>query len=348
MRVYTALLLVILLAVGAAVAAQSRALSEVFARDVPYAALGVLLGGLAWRILWWARSPVPFRIPTTCGQAQWCDWIRPNRIDNPQGPLAVAGRLALELLLFRSLFRNTSSELCPGPRLVHSPNRRLWLASLVFHYSLLVIVLRHLRLFTEPVPGVLIALTKLDSFLEVGLPPLTLTSMTLLFATMYLLMRRVVSLRLRILSRVGDYFPLLLILAVGTTGLVLRHWVRSDVVSVKELCLSLVAFKPVSPARLPWLLFTHLALVCTLLCYLPFSKLVHMGCVLLSPTRNLANNSRRVRHNNPWAEPAKLHSYQAYEDMFRDKMLKAGIPVDTATMPPPAGSASPEPEKVWR
>ena len=117
-------------------------------------------------------------------------------------------------------------------------------------------------------------------------------------------------------------------LAVGITGLVLRHWVRSDLVSVKELCLSLVAFKPVSPARLHWLLFTHLALVCTLLCYLPFSKLVHLGGVFMSPTRNMANNNRAVRHVNPWNHPVKVHSYEEYEDEFRDKLKASGYALE--------------------
>jgi hypothetical protein len=48
----------------------------------------------------------------------------------------------------------------------------------------------------------------------------------------------------------------------------------------------------------------------------------------LSPTRNLASNNRRVRHINPWASPANLHSYAAYEDEFRAKMIQAGIPVE--------------------
>ena len=33
--------------------------------------------------------------------------------------------------------------------------------------------------------------------------------------------------------------------------------------------------------------------------YFPFSKLMHMAGVFLSPTRNLANNNRMVRHVNP-------------------------------------------------
>jgi hypothetical protein len=55
---------------------------------------------------------------------------------------------------------------------------------------------------------------------------------------------------------------------------------------------------------------------------------MHIGGVFLSPTRNLANNNRMVRHINPWNAPVKVHTYEEYEDDFRDKMKAAGIPVE--------------------
>ena len=67
---------------------------------------------------------------------------------------------------------------------------------------------------------------------------------------------------------------------------------------------------------------------CTLLAYFPFSKLMHMAGVFLSPTRNLSNDSRIVRHVNPWNYPVKVHTYEEYEDEFRDKMIEAGLPVE--------------------
>jgi hypothetical protein len=53
-----------------------------------------------------------------------------------------------------------------------------------------------------------------------------------------------------------------------------------------------------------------------------------MAGVFLSPTRNLANSNRRVRHVNPWDYPVKVHAYEEYEDDLRDKMKAAGIPVE--------------------
>jgi hypothetical protein len=54
-----------------------------------------------------------------------------------------------------------------------------------------------------------------------------------------------------------------------------------------------------------------------------------MGGIFLSPTRNLPNNSRAMRHVNPW-NPAemKFRTYAQYEDDYREKMKKAGIPVE--------------------
>jgi hypothetical protein len=73
----------------------------------------------------------------------------------------------------------------------------------------------------------------------------------------------------------------------------------------------------------------HLLLVSALAAYFPFSKLMHMGGVFLSPTRNLANNNRSQRHVNPWNYPVKTHSYAEWEDEFRDKLKAADLPLET-------------------
>jgi nitrate reductase gamma subunit len=99
---------------------------------------------------------------------------------------------------------------------------------------------------------------------------------------------------------------------------------------VKVLAMSLVGFNP-DPAilgKIGSIFFIHLFLLCVLLAYFPFSKLVHMGGVFMSPTRNLANNSRMKRHINPWNYPVHVHTYAEYEDDFREKMKKAGLPVE--------------------
>ena len=55
--------------------------------------------------------------------------------------------------------------------------------------------------------------------------------------------------------------------------------------------------------------------------------------ITLSPTRNLKNNSRAVRHVNPWNPRILPHSYAGYEDEFREFMVDAGIPVEKELAP---------------
>ena len=70
------------------------------------------------------------------------------------------------------------------------------------------------------------------------------------------------------------------------------------------------------------------ALVCALLAYFPFSKLMHAPGVFFSPTRNLPANARAVRHVNPWNAPVKLHTYEEWEDENRDFMRAAELPLE--------------------
>ena len=74
---------------------------------LPLFAAAVFICGFVRRVVGWAKSPVPFAIPTTGGQEKSLSWIRPNRLDTPMSTAGVVGRMLLEVLLFRSLFRNT-------------------------------------------------------------------------------------------------------------------------------------------------------------------------------------------------------------------------------------------------
>jgi nitrate reductase gamma subunit len=115
-----------------------------------------------------------------------------------------------------------------------------------------------------------------------------------------------------------------------------------DVVTIKMLTHGLATFQPLVPETVGGLFFVHLFLVSVLLAYFPFSKLMHLGGVFMSPTRNLANNSRMVRHINPWNDPSiKPHSYAGYEDDFREFMVEAGLPVEKELPPAPAEEEAP-------
>ena len=322
---FFAVIILVLLAFGGVQAAN---LQYLFGVIIPYAALVTFIVGIFYRVIKWGRSPVPFRIPTTAGQEKSLPWIKQNKIDNPSSFLGVIVRMALEVLLFRSLFRNTKIDLRDGPRLAYGSTKWLWAAGLAFHWTFFIIVLRHLRLFTEPILFFVPLIESLDAFFQVGVPLLYITDIVFLIAVTYLFFRRVLIPQVRYISLAADYFPLFLILGIGVSGVLMRYFFKVNVIGVKELTMGLVTFNPVVPEGIGVIFYIHLFLVSTLLIYFPFSKLMHMAGVFLSPTRNLANNNRERRHINPWDYPVKVHTYDHYEDDFREKMKAAGLPVE--------------------
>lgn len=303
-------------------------LRYLFGVIIPYAAFFAFLVGVVYRVMQWARVPVPFRIPTTAGQGKSFDWVKQNTIDNPSTSIGVIIRMAFEVLLFRSLFRNTKAELRDGPQLSYGSTKWLWMAGLAFHYTFLLILIRHLRLFLEPVPLPITIVEALDGFFQVGAPVLYITDLIFIGAVTFLFLRRIIIPQVRYISLAADYFPLFLIGAIGVTGVLMRYFLKTDVVGIKELTMGLLTFSPVIPQTIGTIFYIHLFLVSALLAYFPMSKLMHMAGVFLSPTRNLANNNRAVMHVNPWNYPVKVHTYAEYEDDFRDKMKAAGLPVE--------------------
>ena len=298
---------------------------------LPYIAVLWFLCGVIWRVMKWAKSPVPFRIPTTCGQQQSLPWIKQNKIDNPSTTTGVIIRMFFEIFLFRSLFRNTKAEIKDGDKISYEWEIFLWVGALAFHYSFLTVLIRHFRFVFEPIPFFVKMIEVLDGFFQIGLPIVLISGFVLLGAVLFLLSRRILNPQVKYISLAADYFPLLLIIGIAASGLWMRYIERVDVTVVKQITMGIVSFNPVSAEILSAAsstFYMHLFFVCTLLFYFPMSKLMHAAGVFLSPTRNLANNSRMVRHINPWNPEVKVHSYESYENDFREKMIEAGIPVD--------------------
>ncbi len=310
-----------------AYAGSAAGLESLFGIYIPYAAVAIFLLGFILRVLKWAKSPVPFRIPTTCGQQKSLSWIKHNKIDNPSTSLGVVARLFFEIVTFRSLFRNTKSDIRDG-KISYEWEKWLWIAALAFHYAFLTVIIRHMRFFLEPVPACLQFLELLDGFFQVGLPIVMISGVVLLAAAFYLFSRRVLIPQVKYISLAADYFPLFLIIAIAGTGIYMRYFLRVDIVAIKDLTMSLVVMKPAVPEGVSPTLYVHLFLVSSLLAYFPFSKLMHMGGVFLSPTRNMANNSRIKRHVNPWNPDLEFVTYEKYENEFREKMIEAGLPVE--------------------
>jgi len=330
MAVFYSLILVLLLSVLGYFGGSAAGLRTIFGVWIPFVAIAVFLLGIVYRIVRWARVPVPFRIPATCGQQRSLPWIKASRLDNPSSATGTIARMLLEVLLFRSLFRNTKAELREGPKLIFGENKFLWLGAMAFHWSFLFILLRHLRFFLEPVPGFVLIAQELDGFFQIGTPILYATNIVILAALVYLLWRRIADSQVRYISLFADYFALFLLVGLALSGVIMRYFVKTDLMGVKELALGLVTLSPVVPAGLGPIFFLHLFLLSVLIAYFPFSKLMHMGGVFLSPTRNLANNNRMRRHINPWNAPVKVHTYEEWEEEFKDKIKAAGLPLERA------------------
>ena len=317
------------LALVALVAAEAGGLHFLVGVIVPGVAFAVFVVGIVYRVVRWGRSAVPFRIPTTCGQEKSLPWIRREELDNPSGSWGVLGRMALEVVAFRSLFRNHVVEVDRGREKVsYIGSKYLWAAAMVFHWSMLLIVLRHFRFFVDPVPVWVGFLQRWDGFFQVGVPVIYLTTVAFIAALAYLLLRRMADPKVRYISLPSDYFALYLLLGIGASGILMRHLEKVDIVQVKAAIAGWASLQAVTPSGVGVWYFVHVFLVSVLLVYLPFSKLLHMPGVFLSPTRNLANSNRRVRHVNPWNPPIAGHTYAEWEEEFHDKLVAAGYPLE--------------------
>lgn len=329
MKALYSLFLVFALAAFALLGAGALGMEKAFGLYIPFLAVALFVVGFCARVVGWGKSAVPFCIPTTCGQQESLPWIKQSKIENPSTTGGVVMRMILEILLFRSLFRNTKVDLHEGTRVTYSSSKWLWLGALAFHYTFLVIVVRHMRFFAEPVPALVAGIDALDSMLQIGAPTLYLSSLVFVAALLYLFVRRMVVPQVRYISQVQDYFPLFLILGIALSGIFMRYFAKVDIISVKQLTMGLVTFSWTIPDGIGVMFYIHMFLVSVLLAYFPLSKLMHMGGIFLSPTRNMNCASRKFRHVNPWTfEHVHYHTYEEYEDEFREKMEEKGIPVD--------------------
>ncbi|MCP4685259.1 MAG: menaquinol oxidoreductase [bacterium] len=328
MNALISLVAVLILVLLAYVGAELAGWRFLFGVVLPYVGIATFLVGVVYRVIKWARSPVPFRIPTTCGQQKSHSWIKNDNLESPHNIWGVLGRMALEILFFRSLFRNSRAEVKEGPKIVYGPDKWLWAGSLAFHWSFLIIFVRHFKYFAEPVPSWVLGIQNLDGFFQVGLPIILATDAVIVLALSFLFFRRVLDPKLRYISLPADYFALFLLMGVTFSGILMRYFTKTDITSVKMLGTGLLSFSPVVPEGIGVMFFIHLFMVTILLAYFPFSKLMHFAGVFMSPTRNLANNNRMARHVNPWDYPVKVHTYEEYEDEFRDVMKAAGLPVE--------------------
>ncbi len=154
-------------------------------------------------------------------------------------------------------------------------DKLLWVGAWVFHFALAAVLFRHIRYFTYPVPGVVLYLETVALFFGV------------LFgaAILFLFWRRLALPRTLYISNVPDYFVLALLGLIAGTGLLVSYWLHVSIVDVKGFILGLMTFRPVAIPHHP-LFLLHLFFVLLLMIYFPFSKLLHAGGVIFSPSRH--------------------------------------------------------------
>jgi nitrate reductase gamma subunit len=225
-----------------------------------YAAFLLCVAGLAYKIADYARTPAPLKIPTTPA---------------PTTSGGVVLRMLREVTLFESLFK---------------ANLWIWLFGFMFHVALALVLLRHLRYFTEPV-----------WFWVIWIQPFGIYGGLAMVAGLAALWgRRFLVERIRYISTVSDHLMLALLIGVGISGLSMKFVVHTDIISVKEFFLGLMRFD-LQPLPVQPLLFVHLTLVALLIAIFPYSKLLHAPGLFFSPGRNQADDSRERRHLAPWA-----------------------------------------------
>ena len=226
-----------------------------------YVATLVFVVGVSLKIRSYAQTPAPLKIP-----------IGPS----PMTSTGVGWRMAREVVFFESLFKSS---------------KWTWIFGWTFHAALLLVVLRHLRYFQEPVwlPVVLIQ--------PFGL----YAGFAFAAALGGLWARRWLVDRVRYISTPSDHLMLALLLAIGLTGLAMRFVLPTDIVAVKVFMLGLMRFDW-QPLPSDPVLLVHLALVALLMIIFPISKLLHAPALFFSPTLNQVDNARELRHVAAWTE----------------------------------------------
>jgi nitrate reductase gamma subunit len=225
-----------------------------------YLATLLLVVGLVYKIFDYSRTPAPLKIPTTPA---------------PTTQKGVVYRMAKEVVLFESLFKS---------------NKWIWVFGWLFHFGMLLVLIRHLRYFITPIPEWLVFIQPFGKY----------ASIMMVVGLLGLLARRFVVDRVRYISTPSDYLMLVLLIGIGITGMLTTFVVHTDIVALKQFFMGLMFFD-LQPVPQDPIILAHLAMVALLMVIFPISKLLHAPGLFFSPTRNQADNPREHRHVAAWA-----------------------------------------------
>lgn len=210
---------------------------------LPYLTILVFLGGMIYRFYVWFKTP------------------QPGKMTLFPAPSSTAGGVISEFFFFPSLFRG---------------DKVLWVFSWVFHVTLALVFLGHIRVFTGLIDSILMSMGMSDEGINWMSGTLGGAAGIVLLATgILLLIRRLVLNRVREISGVPDFFALLLIVAIIVTGDLMRFGAHFDLEQTRAWAWSLLTFSPVVPKSAMFQI--HVLLAVLLIMYIPFSKIMHLG-----------------------------------------------------------------------
>ena len=232
-------------------------------------ATAVIILGLALKIRQYWVTPAPLKIPTTPA---------------PTTQTGVVFRMAREVVVFESLFKS---------------NKWIWLFGWMFHFSLFLVLARHLRYFQEQPWFLVDVIQPFGKYAAFGM----------VIGLLGLFVRRIVVDRVRYISAPSDYLMLIMLFFIGFSGLMMQFVVGTDIIAVKQFFLSWMGFS-IAELSLNTPLVIHLSLVALLMIIFPFSKLLHAPGVFFSPTRNQVDNPREQRHISDWAKKLETDNNQ--------------------------------------
>ncbi|MBW2528911.1 MAG: respiratory nitrate reductase subunit gamma [Deltaproteobacteria bacterium] len=216
---------------------------------LPYLAVCVFVIGMAYRFHGWYSAKQPGKM----------------KLFTSQNTTTFKGVLA-ETFLFPSLFKG---------------DRSLWAMSWLFHVTLALVFLGHLRVVAGFIDATLVsmgmsaeAIGQMSSTVGGGAGVVLVLTGALLF------IRRLTIPRVREISGVPDFFALLLVLAIIVTGNAMRFGSHIDLAMTREWVASLLVLSPKVPQHDVFLL--HALLGFLLFMYIPFSKILHFGGIFFT------------------------------------------------------------------
>lgn len=218
---------------------------------MPYITLLAFLLGMSYRFYIWSSVPQPGKM---------------TLFPAPSGSAGTFRAVVQESLLFPGLFKG---------------DRVLWVFAWLFHASLALIIVGHLRVFTgffdRFFAGWGIDVDKMSAILGGA------AGILIFVAALLLLLRRTSVRRVKEISIPADFLALLLIVAIILTGNMMRFGEHFDLNITRSYFSHLFAFS-FSGMTIPnnGIFLLHFMLIQLLVIFIPFSKILHFGGIFFT------------------------------------------------------------------